>query len=94
VKAKLLNLEEALQMYDLIGEFLPKEPIIQIRAINAMMNEMGAEKYFKCLELLTGEDKDTLISMSQGDRLTVFLDGFQENKLFELPRLKQDGLYG
>jgi hypothetical protein len=88
VKAKLLTLEEALQMYDLIGEFLPKEATTQIKAIHAMVEKMGAEKYFKCLELLTGETKSVLIKSDKDERLSAFLIGFQENRLFELPRLK------
>jgi hypothetical protein len=93
MKAKILNLQEALQMYDLIGEYLPKETTTQIEAIHAMVTHMGQYKYFKCLELLTGESKEVLVNAEQNDRLSAFLVGFQENRLFELPRLKQDGLH-
>ena len=88
MKAKILNLEEALQMYDLISKFLPTEPTTQIKAIYAMVTKMGKDNYFKCLELLTGEDEQTLVNAGQEERLSVFLNGFQENKLFELPRLQ------
>lgn len=88
MKSKLLNLEEALQMYELIGEFLPKEPVKQIEAIHTMVVKMGAEKYFKCIELLTGETEEAIINSDNDDRLTAFLTGFQENHLFELPKLK------
>jgi hypothetical protein len=94
VKAKLLNLEEALQMYDLIGEYLPTEPVRGIDAINDIVNRMGMEKYFMCLQILTGETRDTIICSDKNDRLSALLIGFQDNKLFELSRLKQDGLYG
>jgi hypothetical protein len=94
MKSKLLNLTEALQMYDLIGEFLPKEETTQIEAIHAMVVKMGVDKYFKCIELLTGESREVIISAEKNDRLSAFLVGFQENRLFELPRLKQDGLHG
>lgn len=94
MKAKILNLEEALQMYDLIGEYLPKEPIRGIDAISSMVTKMGGEKYFKCLELLTGESRDSLVKAEKNDRLSVFIVGFQNNRLFELSRLKADGLHG
>jgi hypothetical protein len=88
MKAKLLNLEEALQMYELIREFLPTEPTVQIEAISKMVVNMGAEKYFECLQLMTGEAKEDLIKADKSERLSAFLSGFQENHLFELPRLQ------
>jgi hypothetical protein len=89
VKAKILNLEEALQMYELISKFLPTEPTTQIEVIQNIVN---STRYFKCLELLTGENMETLAGSEQNERLSVLLNGFQENHLFELPRLKV--LYG
>jgi hypothetical protein len=94
MKAKLLNLEEALQMYELIRKFLPTKPVTQIEAIHSMVVKMGAEIYFECLTLLTGENRDALINANKNERLATFLSGFQENHLFDLPRLKVDGLYG
>lgn len=88
MKAKILNLEEALQMSDLISKFLPTEPTTQIKAIHAMVVKMGKDNYFKCLSLLTGEDEQALVAMGQEERLSLFLTGFQENHLFELPRLQ------
>jgi hypothetical protein len=89
MKAKLLNLEEALQMYDLISKFLddPRDPA-QLPVI------IGAKNYIKCLELLTGENKETILKSEQNDRLMVLLEGFVKNHLDLLPRLKVDGLHG
>ena len=89
MKAKLLNLEEALQMYELIRKFLddPKDvaklPIV-----------IGGKNYIECLKLLTGEDKETILKSDQNDRLTALLEGFTMNRLDLLPRLKVDGLHG
>jgi hypothetical protein len=93
MKAKLLNLEESLQMYELIREFIPTEPTTQIDAITKIVKKMGGEKYFKCLELMTGEKKEVLIHATANERVSIFLIGFQENLLYDLPRLKVDGLY-
>lgn len=93
MKSKLLNLEEALQMYELISKFLPTEPTTQIKAVHTIVVNMGQDNYFKCLELMTGENVETLVSASREDRLSIFLNGFQDNYLFYLPRLKVDGLH-
>jgi hypothetical protein len=94
VKAKILNLEEACKLYDLIGKFFPTEPTTAIKALHAMVVEMGEEIFFEFLGLMTGENKETLVSMDNNERLSVLLTGWEQNKLFELPRLKQDGLCG
>jgi hypothetical protein len=75
-------------MYELIREFLPNKPTTQIEAIRSMVVKMGAEKYFECLMLLTGETKEALVNADKDERLSTFLVGFQENHLFELPRLQ------
>jgi hypothetical protein len=94
VKAKILNLEEACRLYDLIGKFFPTEKVTAIEAIHTMVVKMGADNYIMCLEILTGENKETLINADKNERLSTFLVAFEQNKLFELPRLKQDGLCG
>jgi len=88
MKAKLLNLEEALQMYELIRKFLddPKD-------ISAFPKIVGGKNYIECLGLLTGEDKETILKAEQNDRLTALLEGFTMNRLDLLPRLKVDGLH-
>ena len=88
MKAKLLNLEEALQMYELTSKFLddPKD-------VGQLPTIIGAKNYIKCLELLTGEDKETILKADQKERLVALLEGFRNNRLFDLPRLKVDGLY-
>jgi hypothetical protein len=87
MKTKLLNLEESLQMYELIRKFegtdIAKLPIV-----------IGAQNYIKCLKLLTGETKETIQQAKQEERLVVLLEGFKDNRLLDLPRLKVDGLYG
>ena len=88
MKSKLLNLEEALQMYELISKFLPTEPTTQIDAIKTMASKMDAKTYFGMLELLTGESEKTLVEMDTDDRLSVLITGFLDNHLFELPRLQ------
>jgi hypothetical protein len=92
VKAKILNLEEACRLYDLIGKFFPTEETTAMGTIHTMVVKMGTENYIKCLEILTGEDKETIINTDRNERLSALLTGWEQNKLFELPRLKQDGL--
>jgi hypothetical protein len=89
MKAKLLNLEEALKMYELIREFLDKS-----KDITELPKIIGGKKYVECLMLLTGEDKETVLKADQNDRLKALLEGFRDNLLFELPRLKADGFNG
>ena len=89
MKAKLLNLEEALQMYELISKFLddPKD-------VSKLPTIIGGKNYVKCLRLLTGEDKETILHATSKDRLVVITEGFIMNRLDLLPRLKMDGLNG
>ena len=89
MKAKLLNLEEALQMYELISKFLddPKD-------VSKLPTIIGGKNYIKCLQLLTGEDKETILMANQSDRLMALADGFTKNRFDLLPRLKLDGLHG
>jgi hypothetical protein len=89
MKAKLLNLEEALQMYELISKFVDKP-----KEISQLPIVIGAKNYVKCLELLTGEDKETILNATSQDRLVVLAEGFTSNRLDLLPRLKMDGLHG
>jgi hypothetical protein len=89
MKAKLLNLEEALQIYELISEFLEKSTDMQ-----ELPKIIGGKKYIELLMLLTGENKETILKADQKDRLIALLEGFKDNRLFDLPRLKVDGLYG
>jgi hypothetical protein len=42
---------------------------------------------------MTGEKKEVLIHATANERVSIFLIGFQENLLYDLPRLKVDGLY-
>lgn len=93
MQANLLNLEKAMEMYDLLAPYLPTEPTTQIKAIAGMVQKMGAQKYIRCLELLTGESRDTILKSDKNDRLTAFLTGFEMNHLLELTRLKMDGLH-
>jgi hypothetical protein len=94
VKAKLLNLEEACRVYGLIGKFFPTEPATAIQAIHQIVIGMGEDIFFQFLEILTGENKDSLVNMNDDERLSILLLGWEQNKLFELPRLRQDGLCG
>jgi hypothetical protein len=55
---------------------------------------MGEDIFFQFLEILTGENKDSLVNMDDDERLSILLLGWEQNKLFELPRLRQDGLCG
>jgi len=89
MKAKLLNLEEALQMYELIGKFLddPKD-------VSKLPTIIGGKNYVKCLQLLTGEDKETILHANPHDRWVVIAEGFVMNRLDLLSRLKMDGLNG
>ena len=89
MKAKLLNLEEALQMYELISKFLddPKD-------VSKLPTIIGGKNYVKCLQLLTGEDKETILKATSQERLMVLAEGFTSNRLDLLPRLKLDGLHG
>jgi hypothetical protein len=89
MKAKLLDLEEALQMYELISKFLddPKD-------VSKLPTVIGGKNYIKCLQLLTGEDKETVLHADSHDRLVALADGFIMNRLDLLPRLKVDGLHG
>jgi hypothetical protein len=88
MKAKLLNLEEALKMYELIRGFLPTEPATQIEAIKTMVSKMDIKTYFGMLGLLTGEQQNDLVKMNTDDRLSILVTGFLDNHLFELPRLQ------
>jgi hypothetical protein len=89
MKAKLLNLEEALQMYELISKFLD-DP----RDITKLPTIIGGNNYIKCLELLSGESRETILHATSRDRLVVLENGFVKNRLNLLPRLKADGLNG
>ena len=91
MKVKILNLEEACKLYDLIAEFFPTEEVKAIEAIHSMVVKMGEDTYFKMLEIFTGEDRDSLVSMNPDERLSILFTGWEQNKIFELPRLKQDG---
>ena len=89
MKAKLLNLEQSLQMYGLIQEFLDvSTDMAKLPTI------IGGKKYVEVLQLLTGEDKETILKAPQEERLIALLEGFKNNQLLDLPRLKVDGLHG
>ena len=89
---KILNLDEALQLYDLLGEYLPdeEEPNSIINFVGKIVNNIKEnsrpEIYIQSISLMSDFSEDDLLSMTSEQVLQLFIQGVMEN---QLPSLKK-----
>jgi hypothetical protein len=85
-----LTLDEALQLYDIIGKYLPEieEDIDAMDFIGTIVKSVSEsdqpQNYVDAIMLMSEKTLDELQSSSSEERISMFIDGLSVNKIIEL----------
>jgi len=95
----MLNLSDALKLYDLIGQYLPDiisdDPLDYIDDILSNMElDNNNDDYTKIVQLLSGKSLDDLLVMSGDEIISLVLLGLIENKVTNLRAFCENMNYG
>jgi len=98
VKAKILNIDEAIQLYGYLQEFLPfleeysTIPAYSSAIIQALMVKQPSI-FMDVIILLTGKERSEIILAGEIEAVKVFYQGMILNKILLLTEFMR-GLYG
>jgi hypothetical protein len=88
---KPLNLEKALQLYDIIGKFLPQNSEIGTEILDFVgiiveniIQSGNHTDYIKAVELMTGMEKQTILHSDPVEILKLFTQCLIENRILDL----------
>lgn len=87
---KPLTLDKALQLYDLIGEYVPEvdddnDAIKFIGTIVRNIKESGNHRaYVDAVSLMSGKPMSELLKLQYDEVLKLFVHGLAENKIISL----------
>jgi hypothetical protein len=87
-KIKALNLEKALELYDLLGKYIPDATNIDMLAfigkmIDSIIDDDG-DIYFRAIQLMTGLKEKDVLKMDAEELFIAFSDYILANKILEL----------
>lgn len=87
---KSLNLEKALELYSIIGKYLPENPEIDTEILDFVgtivknIRESNPMDYLDAVMLMTGFDKQVILQSESIEVLDVFTQGLIDNRILEL----------
>lgn len=88
IEIKPLTMKEALDLYNLIGKYLPDDIIDVLEYHNSIVNKIIAdsnpEAYAKALELMSKMSILELLSLSKYEHTSLFIDCIVANQLWVL----------
>lgn len=82
----MLNLNDALVLYSLIGEYIPEdsENLEMIEFLSKIIEILPPSIYFDIIELISGKNKSELYKMSGIDLAILFTEKLIENQIVSL----------
>ena len=87
----ILNLEQAMQLYELLEDYLPKMKLdfnlldFVAETVENMKSKQRYDVYFDAVSLMTGYDTESMIANNDPeDVLKYFIDGLIENDIVRL----------
>jgi len=90
---KPLNLEKALELYTIIGKYLPEnvdeysEPLDFVGTIIDNIKESGNHRdYIDSVVLMTGDDEQEILQLEPVEVLNIFTQGLMDNQIVSLKK--------
>lgn len=98
----ILNLEKAIQLYEIIGRFIPEVEnrnydILDFagKIVNNIIDSQQHRVYLEAISLMTGYSVEELIANNEPkDLLLLFINGIAENNLIKLKFIMESLGYG
>lgn len=87
MKAKTLNLRDALRLASILNRYIDDEINANVEAldfISAVVDKISPDEFLHCVILLTGETEEAVKKEISIDILTCFIEGLRENKILSL----------
>jgi len=88
---KPLNLEKALELYNIIGKFLPENPEIGTEILDFVgiiienIKQSGEHKrYVEAVSLMSGKELEEVFQFESQIVLEMFIKGLVENRILDL----------
>ena len=92
---KPLNLKKALELYDILGKYIPDVPsdktVLEfVGKIVDKIVEDGSSAYIEAICLMTGYIFEDLQNLAPEERLMLFMDGLMLNNIINLVKFCKD----
>lgn len=86
MKAKLLNLRDALKLAQILEKYINKDvgSVSVLDFVSEIVEKISPEEYLHSAILLTGESEENVKKEISIDILTCFIDGLRENQILSL----------
>jgi hypothetical protein len=87
MKAKLLNLRDALRLAFILDAHIDKETTPKTEAldfISGIVEKIDPSSFLRCVILLSGEPEENVVKEISIDILTCFIEGLRENQILSL----------
>lgn len=85
---KTLNLLDAFRLASILSNKIDVEKLNPqqdaIDFVSEIVDRLSPEEYIKCIELLTGENENTIKKQISLDILTCFIEGIKLNQIISL----------
>ena len=87
MKAKLLNLRDALRLASILDGYIDEKTNANAEAlefISAIVDRITPDEFLHCVILLSGETEEVVKQQISIDILTCFIEGLRENQILSL----------
>jgi urocanate hydratase len=87
MKAKLLNLQDALRLASILDKYIDEKTNANAEAldfVSAIIDKIDPISFLHCVNILSGETEEQIKKQISIDILTCFVEGLQENKVLSL----------
>jgi len=87
MKAKLLNLRDALRLASILDKYIDEKTNASAEALDFVSDIIGKitpDEYLHCVNLLSGESEEEIKKRVSIEILACFVDGLRENKVLSL----------
>jgi len=88
IKHKALNLKEALELYDLLAKFIPKNTDDTIdfagKIIDNIIKSENSNNYFLSIQLMTGLSEKEILKMNAQEIFIAFCEYIAINRILDL----------
>lgn len=98
---KILNLKDALLLYDLIGKHVPKNidentDVLNFvgKIINSIIDTNEHKRYIEAIILTSGKSQNEILSLEINDAVILFSEGLIANHIVLLCKFCEDLGYG
>jgi len=87
MKAKLLNLQNALRLASILDKYIDEKTNANAEAldfVSAIVDKITPDEFLHCVNLISGKTKEAIKQQISIDTLTCFVEGLRENQILSL----------